>query len=161
MKTAYRLIAIASLGFTLNVSSVHADEDNWDEWNATWDQWPTAHRDDRRDRWEPDRRWERRWERRWRQQQRLRRFGNHRLGNQWYYDPFPFDRRSSWGWLPHRGSSFALGTRLGYGAFHDRGDHRFCDHRRNSRDHVGRCYRIERTADGRRRRVALPASACR
>ena len=128
MKTTHRIIGIATLGLVLNSGGTRADGDDWAQWNATWDQWPPVRWEHRPDRWDRDRRWERRW----RQEQRLRRRGATAFRNHGYYDPFPFDRYSRWGW--------SLNPR---------------------RDNIERCYRVERLRDGRRRRVELPPSACR
>lgn len=77
-------------------------------------------------------------------------------------------RRTYWDYGPRwqrrwDRSSFITGALIGStltrSALHDRGDHRYCEHRSAHGGTVS-CYRVERLPGGRERRVPLPNAAC-
>lgn len=89
-------------------------------------------------------------------------------GNQYwrggrYYAPprYNYNRYNGYWGVPSAFIGGALiGSSLNYSRYHDRDDHRYCDHSTQNRQESSGCYRVERLPDGRERRVELPRSAC-
>ena len=161
MNTRLVFAALVASLFLTGPGIASADHDDRRRFNGGWDH---------RDRWDDRRRFNRsphfrRWDRRYRYGYWDRRF---RGGYDWRFDRWRNRSLRPWYWAPPphrywyrqgRGVGLVRGAIIGATAtqllLHDQGDHRHCDHGRTSS-----CYRIERDASGRERRVPLPDSAC-